>query len=198
MLIYYIFASLCCAGALGVVTAANPVHSVLFLILTFINAAGLFVLIGAEFLAMIVLIVYIGAIAVLFLFVVMMVDIAGEKSRGRIVVYLPLGMLIAAVGIIEMVVVLGVWQSAPAQSMQISAPIDPNLPNSQAIGNLLYTRYFYYFQSAGVILLIAMIGAILLTLRHRDGVKRQDMGAQATRQRSDSVRMVDVKSGQGL
>jgi NADH-quinone oxidoreductase subunit J len=195
---FYLFAAVCIASAFMVIAGRNPVHSVLFLILAFVNAAGLFVLLGAEFLAMILIVVYVGAVAVLFLFVVMMLDVDFAELRHGVLNYLPVG---AAVGIILLIeLVFGVigWVIAPGLTKIITAPISSDINNTQALGLVLYTRYVYFFEAAGVILLVAMIGAIVLTLQHKPNVKRQNIGQQLARHRSSAIEVVEVKSGQGL
>ena len=199
-LFFYLFASLAIASAIMVIFARNPVHSVLYLILTFVNAAGLFVIIGAEFLAMILIVVYVGAVAVLFLFVVMMLDIDIAKMREGMLNYLPIGGAIGAILLAEMVLVFGSWIIAPDAMKMAMAPIPTaeGVTNTQAIGMLLYTRYIYFFQAAGMVLLVAMIGAIVLTLRHKPNVKRQNIADQVARNPSTSIEIKDVKPGQGL
>ena len=197
---FYLFAGITVASAVMVVTARNPVHSVLFLILAFVNAAGLFVLLGAEFLAMILIVVYVGAVAVLFLFVVMMLDVDFAELRQGFLNYLPVGALVAAVLLAELLVVVGAWAIGPDVAKAIAAPIPPSaaINNTQALGLVLYTRYVYFFQAAGVILLVAMIGAIVLTLQHKPNVRRQNIADQVARRRSIAIEIVKVKSGQGL
>ena len=197
---FYLFAGICVASAVMVVTARNPVHSVLFLILAFVNAAGMFVLLGAEFLAMILIVVYVGAVAVLFLFVVMMLDVDFAELRQGFLNYLPVGGLIGAVLLAELLVVVGAWAIGPDVHSAITSPIPNagNVNNTQAIGLVLYTRYVYFFQAAGLILLVAMVGAIVLTLQHKPGVKRQNIAEQVARRRSTAIEVVKVKSGQGL
>jgi len=199
-LFFYLFAGVCIASAFMVIAAKNPVHSVLFLILAFVNAAGLFVLMGAEFLAMILVVVYVGAVAVLFLFVVMMLDVDFAELRQGFLQYLPIGTLVGIVFFAELWLVVGAWVIAPSLADSISAPIPPfySVTNTEALGQVLYTRYVYFFQAAGVILLVAMIGAIVLTLRHKPNVKRQDIARQVARTRADSIDVVQVKPGQGL
>jgi len=199
-LFFYLFASLAIASAIMVIFARNPVHSVLYLILTFVNAAGLFVLIGAEFLAMILIVVYVGAVAVLFLFVVMMLDIDIAKMREGMLAYLPIGGAIGAILLAEMVLVFGTWAIAPDAMKMAMAPIPTTggVTNTEAIGLLLYTRYIYFFQAAGMVLLVAMIGAIVLTLRHKPNVKRQNIADQVARNPATSIEIKDVKPGQGL
>ena len=181
-----------------VVTARNPVHSVLYLILAFFNAAGLFILLGAELLALTLVIVYVGAVAVLFLFVVMMLDIDFVELRRGFIKYLPAGGLVGAVLLGELVVVLGSWVFAGRAKALAAAPISNKLTNAAALGEVIYTQYVLYFQMAGLILLVAMIGAIVLTLRQREGVKRQNVGKQVARTPALGVELKKVKPGQGL
>jgi NADH-quinone oxidoreductase subunit J len=197
---FYIFAAVCVGSAVMVIAARNPVHSVLFLILAFVNAAGLFVLMGAEFLAMILIVVYVGAVAVLFLFVVMMLDVDFAELRQGVLNYLPVGALVGAILLAELLIVVGAWAIGPAVSSAITAPIPvpSEISNTQALGLVLYTRYVYYFQAAGIILLVAMIGAIVLTLQHKPGVRRQTIADQVARRRSSAIEIVKVKPGQGL
>jgi NADH-quinone oxidoreductase subunit J len=199
-LAFYAFAGVAVASAVMVIASRNPVHSVLFLILAFFNAAGLFVLLGAEFLAMILVIVYVGAVAVLFLFVVMMLDIDFVELRQGFLTYLPVGALIGLVLLVELVLVFGAWTIAPDIATAFAAPTPPlvQATNTAALGALLYTRYVYVFQAAGLILLVAMIGAIVLTLRARPGVRRQKISRQIGRLRSDAVEVVKVRPGQGV
>jgi NADH-quinone oxidoreductase subunit J len=199
-LFFYLFAAVTVASAVMVIASRNPVHSVLFLILAFVNAAGLFVLMGAEFLAMILIVVYVGAVAVLFLFVVMMLDVDFTELRQGFLSYLPIGSLVGAVLLTELLVVVGAWVIGPDVHNAIASPIPAagNINNTEAIGLVLYTRYVYFFQAAGVILLVAMIGAIVLTLQHKPGVKRQSISEQVARNRSSAIEIVKVKSGQGL
>jgi NADH-quinone oxidoreductase subunit J len=195
---FYLFAIVAIASATMVITARNPVHSVLYLILCFFNAAGLFILLGAEFLAMILVVVYVGAVAVLFLFVVMMLDVDFTRLREGFLNYLPIGAAIGIGVLAELVLVAGTWSLAPEalRSGPATAPID--VSNTEAIGRLLYTDYVYVFQIAGLVLLVAMIGAIVLTLRHKEGVKRQDIAAQVARGPATAVEVIKVHSGQGL
>jgi NADH-quinone oxidoreductase subunit J len=195
---FYLFAAACVASAVMVIASKNPVHSVLFLILAFVNAAGLFVLMGAEFLAMILIVVYVGAVAVLFLFVVMMLDVDFSELRDGFLNYLPIGGVIGAILLAELLVVVGAWAINPGIPKAIAAPIAPDVSNTQALGLVLYTRYVYYFEAAGVILLVAMVGAIVLTLQHKPSVKRQSVTDQVARRRSTAIEIVKVKSGQGL
>jgi NADH-quinone oxidoreductase subunit J len=197
---FYLFAGVCIASAIMVVTARNPVHSVLFLILAFVNAAGLFMLLGAEFLAMILIVVYVGAVAVLFLFVVMMLDVDFAELRQGFLNYLPIGGVVGAVLLAELLFIVGAWVIKPGVPKAITAPIPAasDISNTLALGLVLYTRYVYFFEAAGVILLIAMIGAIVLTLQHKPDAKRQVIAEQLARRRASAIDIVKVKSGQGL
>ncbi len=197
---FYIFAAITVAAGVMVIAARNPVHSVLFLILAFFNAAGLFVLMGAEFLALILVIVYVGAVAVLFLFVVMMLDINFVELRQGFLQYLPIGVVIGVVLFIELLMVFGAWVVAPDVASAIAAPVPQpaEITNTAALGQLLYTRYVYAFQAAGMILLVAMIGAIVLTLRAREGVRKQRIGDQVSRRRSETLEIVKVRPRQGV
>jgi NADH-quinone oxidoreductase subunit J len=195
---FYLFAAVAMASGVMVIAARNPVHSVLFLILAFFNAAGLFVLLGAEFLAMILVIVYVGAVAVLFLFVVMMLDVNFVELRRGALQYLPIGFTVGVILFFELAAVIGYWILAPSITGLSAAPMAAGVSNTQALGALLYTRYAYAFQASGVVLLIAMIGAIVLTLRAREGVKRQDVSAQLNRPRSASVEVVKIGVGKGV
>ena len=199
-LAFYAFACVAIAAGVMVVASRNPVHSVLFLILAFFNAAGLFVLLGAEFIAMILVVVYVGAVAVLFLFVVMMLDINFVELRQGFMEYLPIGALIGIILVIELLFVFGAWTiSGDAREVAAAAtPAVGEIPNTHALGMILYTRYVYLFQAAGVILLIAMIGAIVLTLRSREGVKRQRIATQLARTRNQTVDVVPVNRGEGV
>lgn len=195
---FYIFACVAVAAGLLVVLARNPVHSVLWLILTFFSAAGMFVLLGAEFLAMILVIVYVGAVMVLFLFVVMMLDVDFARLKAGFVSYLPLGALIGLVLIVELGLVTGHWifaDAAPATRIA-TTPMTTDMSNVHALGFIMYDQYVLIFQLAGLVLLVAMIGAIVLTLRHREGVKRQDVLTQMYRGRD--ITLVDVEPGQGV
>jgi NADH-quinone oxidoreductase subunit J len=199
-LFFYLFAGICVASAVMVIASKNPVHSVLFLILAFVNAAGLFVLMGAEFLAMILIVVYVGAVAVLFLFVVMMLDVDFAELRDGFLNYLPVGGVIAFIFLVELVLVLGSWAIGPGVARTITAPI-PNidtLSNTAALGHVLYTRYVYYFQAAGLVLLVAMIGAIVLTLRHKPNVRRQNVADQVARTKATAIEIRQVRPGQGI
>ena len=201
IIVFYIFAVVAVASGVMVVTARNPVHSVLFLILAFFNSAGLFVLMGAEFLAMILVIVYVGAVAVLFLFVVMMLDIDFAELRGGFMRYLPVGALIGFILLAELLLIFGSWIIAPGVASIEAAPLPANaataLTNTRALGDVLYTRYILAFQAAGLILLVAMIGAIVLTLRRRVGVRRQRVVEQLSRSRAEAVSVVKVPLGSG-
>ena len=197
---FYVFAGITIASAAMVIGSRNPVHSVLFLILAFFNSAGLFVLMGAEFLAMTLVIVYVGAVAVLFLFVVMMLDINFVKLRQGFLQYLPIGGLIGLVLIVELLMVVSGWVVSPAdlRTTAINSQAIDGVSNTLALGRLIYTEYVYLFQASGLILLIAMLGAIVLTLRQREGVKRQRITAQLDRKPEDSVEIIDVKTGSGV
>ena len=199
-LAFYAFSTVAVISALAVVAARNPVHSVLFLILTFFSAAGLFVLLGAEFLALLLVVVYVGAVAVLFLFVVMMLDVDFVQLRQGFLQYLPIGGFIGLVVLAELVLVLGTMTVDPNEVAAAAhpAPLAGDASNTAALGQILYTDYIYLFQAAGMILLVAMIGAIVLTLRHRPGVKKQNIAAQTSRRREDGVELVDVQPGQGV
>ncbi|MCZ8315058.1 NADH-quinone oxidoreductase subunit J [Phreatobacter sp.] len=197
-LFFYLFAAVLVASAFMVIAARNPVHSVLFLILAFVNASGLFVLMGAEFLAMILVVVYVGAVAVLFLFVVMMLDVDFVELRQGFLQYLPVGVLIGLVVLAELFMVIGAWTIGGAAPKTITAPIPGGITNAEALGQVLYTKYVYFFQLSGLVLLVAMIGAIVLTLSHKAGVKRQDPGAQAARTPETAIAVVKVKTGEGV
>jgi NADH-quinone oxidoreductase subunit J len=199
-LAFYLFAAVAVASGVMVIGARNPVHSVLFLILAFFNSAGLFVLLGAEFLAMILVVVYVGAVAVLFLFVVMMLDINFVALRAGFLRYMPIGALIGLILLAELVLVFGAWVVSP-ESVQVALhpmPVTPEVTNARALGRILYTDYFYLFQTSGLILLVAMIGAIVLTLRQREGVRRQRIGVQVNRRRADTIEVKDVPTGSGI
>jgi NADH-quinone oxidoreductase subunit J len=202
IIMFYLFAALVIASGVMVIAARNPVHSVLFLILAFFNSAGLFVLMGAEFLAMILVIVYVGAVAVLFLFVVMMLDIDFAELRSGFMRYLPVGALIGIILFAELVLVFGGWIIAPGVLGVEAAPLPKggggiSLSNTRALGDVLYTHYIFPFQAAGVILLIAMIGAIVLTLRRRPDSRRQSIPEQLARTRAQAVEIVKVPLGGG-
>ena len=195
---FYLFAVVACISGFMVVLSKNPVHSVLWLILTFLCAAGLFVLQGAEFVAMLLIIVYVGAVAVLFLFVVMMLDIDFAELKGELARYLPLGLVIAAVLLTVLGMSFAGWITADGAADLRAAPIVDNTWNTNAIGAVLYDRYFLPFQLSGLILLVAMIGAIVLTMRHRRDIKRQDVLEQMWRDPAKTLELKDVKPGQGL
>jgi NADH-quinone oxidoreductase subunit J len=197
-LFFYLFAGVCVASAVMVIVSRNPVHSVLFLILSFVNAAGLFVLMGAEFLAMILVVVYVGAVAVLFLFVIMMLDVDFAELREGFLEYLPIGLVIGAVFLAELLLVGGGWVINAGTAKSITAAIPNNISNTEALGLVLYTRYIHYFQIAGMVLLVAMVGAIVLTLRHKVNVKRQDINVQNARTPELAMSVRKVASGQGL
>src|SRR5690242_14757402 len=195
---FYLFGGITVASAVMVIAARNPVHSVLFLILAFVNASGLFMLLGAEFLAMILVVVYVGAVAVLFLFVIMMLDVDFTQLREGFIEYLPVGLLIGAVFLAELLLVAGGWIMNPAISRSITSPTPADISNTAALGLVLYTKYIHYFQLAGMVLLVAMIGAIVLTLRHKAKVKRQDINVQNARTPELAMSVRKVASGQGL
>ena len=194
---FYVFSIVMLVSATMVIIVRNPVHSVLFLILAFFNAAALFVLLGAEFLAMILMVVYVGAVAVLFLFVVMMLDIDFTALRSGFMNYLPLGAILATGLFIEFVFALGAWSFSGGSPGVRTFPVPSGVSNTEALGRILYTDYIFYFQTAGMILLVAMIGAIVLTLRHRPDVKRQSIARQVARDPAKAIQMHDVKPGQG-
>jgi NADH-quinone oxidoreductase subunit J len=196
---FYLLAATTLVAGLAVISARNPVHSVLFLITAFFSAAGLFVLLGAEFLAMILIVVYVGAVAVLFLFVVMMLDVDFTALRQGFARYLPIGAAIAGVLTVEMVFVArSVARHGATMASTGPAAYPAGVTNAGAIGQVLYTDYIYYFQAAGLVLLVAMIGAIVLTLKHRVGVRRQDIAAQVARTPASGLRVVSIKSGEGI
>ena len=195
---FYLFSIVMVASAFMVISARNPVHSVLFLILAFVNAAGLFLLLGAEFLAMLLVIVYVGAVAVLFLFVVMMLDVDFAELKQGFLQYLPVGALIGIAVLIELVFVLGTWLHAPDALITRAAPTPHEMANTQALGSVLYTQYVYFFEISGFILLTAMIGAIVLTLRHKEGVKRQNIADQVARTKETAMEVKKVPSRAGV
>ena len=199
-LAFWLFATLTVASAVMVISARNTVHSVLFLIFCFFNAAGLFVLLGAEFLAMIMVVVYVGAVAVLFLFVVMMLDIDFAALRQGFMRYLWFGLVVGAVLLVEVVFVFKTWISNPDMASVAAAVTPPadQIGNTQALGSLIYTHYVYAFQASGLILLVAMIGAIMLTHRAREGVRKQKISDQIARKREDAVAVVKVPTGEGV
>lgn len=194
---FYLFAVTTVAGGLMTVVSRNPVHSVLWLILSFLSSAGLFVTLGAEFVAMLLIIVYVGAVAVLFLFVVMMLDVDFAELKAEMTKYLPLGLLIGVVVLMQLALALGVWGFSDGVDARIAAPAG-DLDNTRALGLLLYDQYWMLFQLAGLILLVAMVGAIVLTLRHRVDIKRQNVMEQMSRDPAKAMELRDVKPGQGL
>jgi NADH-quinone oxidoreductase subunit J len=195
---FFVLAAVTLFAGLSVVLARNPVHSVLFLIMAFFSAAGLFVLLGAEFLAMLLVVVYVGAVAVLFLFVVMMLDVDFSSLRAGFARYLPLGLFVGAVLVAEMIIVTITVAQKGAAAGNSLVPAASGAPNIETIGRVLYTDYVYFFQAAGMVLLVAMIGAIVLTLRHRRGVLRQNVADQVARTPATGMRIVQIKSGEGL
>jgi NADH-quinone oxidoreductase subunit J len=199
-LFFYLFAFVAVASAFMVISARNPVHSVLFLILTFVNAAGLFMLTGAEFLSMILLVVYVGAVAVLFLFVVMMLDVDFAELKSGVLQYAPIGALVGLILLAELVIVVGGYTFSPELAKTVAEPT-PDLAtrhNTAALGDILYTDYIFYFQIAGLVLLVAMIGAIVLTLRHKQGVRRQSIPAQNARTPATAIEVKKVETGKGI
>jgi NADH-quinone oxidoreductase subunit J len=197
-LFFYLFSGICVASAVMVIASRNPVHSVLFLILCFVNASGLFILMGAEFLAMLLIVVYVGAVAVLFLFVIMMLDVDFTQLREGFIEYLPFGLLIGFIFLAELLLVAGAWVINPSVTKSITAAIPTNVSNTEALGLVLYTKYIHYFQLSAMILLVAMIGAIVLTLRHKARVRRQDINVQNARTPALAMDVRKVASGQGL
>jgi NADH-quinone oxidoreductase subunit J len=196
---FYLMATVTILSGLAVVFARNPVHSVLFLITAFFSAAGLFVLIGAEFLAMLLIVVYVGAVAVLFLFVVMMLDVDFSQLREGFARYLPIGLLVAGILTVEMVMIaVNVAVNGAAAKNALPQTSLPDVTNTETIGRVLYTDYVYVFQAAGLVLLVAMIGAIVMTLRHKPGVKRQDIGKQVARTPKTGMELVQIKPGEGI
>lgn len=195
---FYVFAAILVASAFLVISARNPVHSVLFLILAFVNAAGLFMLLGAEFLSMILIVVYVGAVAVLFLFVVMMLDVDFAELKQGFSQYLPFGALIGVIVLIELTLVVSGFVITPVALHQAASPVAQGANNVLALGEVLYTQYFFLFQGAGFVLLTAMIGAIVLTLHHKPGLRRQNIAEQNARTREDAIDIVKVASGKGL
>ena len=197
-LFFYLFAAVCVASAVMVIVSRNPVHSVLFLILAFVNASGLFILMGAEFLGMVLIFVYVGAVATMFLFVIMMLDVDFTELREGFIEYLPVGLVIGGIFMFELLLIVFVWVINPGIVKSITAAIPTNVSNTEALGLVLYTKYIYYFQIAGLVLLVAMIGAIVLTLRHKAKVKRQDINVQNARTPELAMSLRKVASGQGL
>lgn len=200
-LFFYLFAGILLASAFMVIAARNPVTSVLFLILAFVNSAGLFILLGAEYLGLLLVVVYVGAVAVLFLFVVMMLDVDFVELRQGFLQYLPVGSLVGLILMVELLMGLGAWVIAPEEVLsQVSEPMPAlsDMNNIQAIGSVLYTKYIYFFQVAGLVLLVAMIGAIVLTLRHKPNVKRQDIPTQVARNKESAIEVRKVETGKGI
>ena len=197
---FYLFAIVTVIAAVMVISARNPVHSVLFLILAFFNSAGLFVLLGAEFLAMIMVVVYVGAVAVLFMFVVMMLDVNVAELRQGFLQYLPLGGIVGLILLLELAMVVGGFIISPEVSQRFAAPapINTDVPNTEALGSILYTKYVYFFQAAGMILLVAMIGAIVLTHRSREGTRKQQIKNQVNRRPEETIEINKVSSGSGI
>ncbi len=195
---FYLFAISAITGGLFTVISRQPVHSVLWLILSFLSSAGLFVLLGAEFVAMLLIIVYVGAVAVLFLFVVMMLDVDFAELKAEMARYMPLALLIGLVILMQFVMAFGAWDSAQGAAANLVQPVPIDRHNTEALGVILYDQYFLLFQLAGLILLVAMIGAIVLTLRHRQDIKRQDIIGQMMRDPAKAMELKDVKPGQGL
>ena len=199
MLVFYLVSAVTVGAGVMVISARNPVHSVLFLILAFFNSAGLFVLIGAEFLAMVLVIVYVGAVAVLFMFVVMMLDINFIRMREGFLQYLPIGGLIGLILLVELILVAASWALSPQeQALVTEQPTPTTITNTEALGDLFYTSYFYLFQAVGFILLVAMISAITLTLRKRPGTRHQDIGEQVHRAREQTVELRKISPGGGV
>ena len=199
-LFFYLFAGVTVASAFMVIASRNPVHSVLFLILAFVNSSGLFILLGAEYLAMLLVVVYVGAVAVLFLFVVMMLDVDFVELRQGFLQYMPIGGLVGLIMLVELLMGIGAWVIAPemlGHGSQPTPPID-QVSNIEAIGQVLYTKYIFFFQAAGLVLLVAMIGAIVLTLRHKEGVKRQDIATQVARNKASAIEIRKVEPGKGI
>ena len=197
-LVFYLFSFITIASSIAVISARNTIHAVFFLILDFVSVSCLFIMMGAEFLGMLTLIVYVGAVAVLFLFVVMMLNVNYSDLKSGFLSYLPFGGLIGLVLIIEIGLMIGTWKYRDAFIKTSEIKINSNLSNTEAIGNVLYTEYLHYFQISGLILLVAMIGAILLTYRRKDNLKRQDITTQVSRERSESVQLQDVESFKGV
>ena len=196
--IFYLFATLVIASGALTILARNPVHSVLWLIMAFFNAAGLMLLLGAEFIALLLIIVYVGAVAVLFLFVVMMLDVDFASLRAGFARYLPFGVLLALVLLVEIFFALAAWSMGGVDTGVRAAPTNMAAPNIQALGTVLFTRYLFIFEAAGLVLLVAMIGAIVLTHRVRSGTRPQNVSQQIRRRPQDSTRNVDQPSGQGV
>lgn len=198
LIAFYLFAIVVIASGALTILARNPVHSVLWLILAFFNAAGLMVLVGAEFIAMLLVIVYVGAVAVLFLFVVMMLNIDFAELRAGVMRYAAIGLLLALALVAEIIVAIGAWSAGGLQLGRRIAPIDASVPNIEAIGQLLYSRYLFVFEGAGLVLLVAMIGAIVLTYRQRSDVRPQNISRQINRRSKDATRNMNPPVGQGV
>ena len=199
-LFFYLFAGVTVASAFMVIASRNPVSSVLFLILAFCNSAGLFVMLGAEYLAMLLVVVYVGAVAVLFLFVVMMLDVDFVELRQGFLQYLPIGGLVGLILLVELLLGLGAWVISPDIAGHGAEPMPAlsDVLNIKAIGDVLYTKYVFFFQVAGLVLLVAMIGAIVLTLRHKENVKRQDISKQVARTKETAIEIHKVETGKGI
>ena len=197
-LVFYLFSFITIASSIAVISARNTIHAVFFLILDFVSVSCLFIMMGAEYLGMLTLIVYVGAVAVLFLFVVMMLNVNYSDLKSGFLSYLPFGGLIGIVLIIEIGLMIGTWKYRDAFIKTSEIKINSDLSNTEAIGNVLYTEYLHYFQISGLILLVAMIGAILLTYRRKDNLKRQDITTQVSRERSDSIQLETVESFKGV
>jgi NADH-quinone oxidoreductase subunit J len=195
---FYLFAILCVGAGFMVIATRNTVHAVLYLIFAFFNAAGLFLLLGAEFLAMILIVVYVGAVMVLFLFVVMMLEVDFAALRAGFIKYLPVGVTVGLLLLVELVFVVGAWLTAPDLVSDAPTPPMAEVSNTQALGEILYTRYVYLFEAAGLILLVAMVGAIVLTLHHKRDVRRQSIPEQVSRTRENAIEVVQVETGRGL
>ncbi len=200
IIFFYMFSAIMLASAFMVISSRNPVHSVLFLILAFVNASGLFIMTGAEFLGLLLIVVYVGAVAVLFLFVVMMLDVDFAELREGFLQYLPIGALVGIIFLVELLMVVGTWVAAPNTAGTTGQPIPDvaEVRNIEALGNILYTDHIFFFQIAGMILLVAMVGAIVLTLRHKPSVRRQNIATQVGRDPKTAIRNVNVESGKGL
>ncbi|MCD2323755.1 NADH-quinone oxidoreductase subunit J [Sphingomonas sp. IC-56] len=197
-LAFYLFAIVVCLSGALTILSRNPVHSVLWLILAFFNAAGLMVLAGAEFIAMLLVIVYVGAVAVLFLFVVMMLDIDFAELRSGVMKYAAVGLALAVALVAEIIIAIGAWSAGGLEMSRRAAPIASDVPNIEAIGRLLYTRYLFIFEGAGLVLLVAMIGAIVLTYRQRSDVRPQNVSHQINRRSKDATRNMNPGVGEGM
>lgn len=195
---FYLFSAVMIASAFMVISSRNPVHSVLFLILAFVNAAGLFLMLGAEFLAMILIVVYVGAVAVLFLFVIMMLDVDFAELKQGFLQYLPVGILVGVGVMIELFLVVGTWVVGPSSIASATTKVTSGVSNTLALGRVIYTQYAYLFEASGLILLTAMVGAIVLTLRHKEGVKRQVIADQNARNSANAIEVRKVASGRGI